>query len=277
MFQWAQRKFCSFFYVSPCFYNETLRCLPKSVFGSVTFSFVEKVVFHWADFILNSRSLITTSHPLLIIISLFSLVQWQCSVSTRVLQPCLPACSQNTKARPDHKQLRPAPISVSNDTPPLVLIRLWSGIVPPSGTSQERNTERRKWKFDYFQSRAGGDKRLVAHHQAEPAAVESVGTDLRGTRRPFRGERPFGTEWRCRKGFHQSGGQAWEGEIKKKGEVEKYIQTRLCWIDFTFEQSYYTHRGRRTAESKCTALSCCWSLNMSCWKPVRRSITFYIP
>lgn len=46
-----------------------------------------------------------------------------------------------------------------------------------------------KWKCDYFQSQAGGDKRLVAHHQAEPAAVVSVGKEVQRNQHPFWGER----------------------------------------------------------------------------------------
>lgn len=50
--------------------------------------------------------------------------------------------------------------------------------------SVRRGNTEQKWKFDYFQSQAGGDKRLVAHHQAEPAVVVSVGSEVQRDQHP---------------------------------------------------------------------------------------------
>ena len=60
---------------------------------------------------------------------------------------------------------------------------LLSGRVAHLESVARGNTEQ-KWKFDYFQSQAGGDKRLVAHHQAEPAVVVSVGSEVQRDQHP---------------------------------------------------------------------------------------------
>lgn len=61
--------------------------------------------------------------------------------------------------------------------------------------SVRRGTQEEKWKFDYFQSQAGGDKRLVAHHQAEPAVVVSVGKEFQRNQHRFWGDGDLLLRW----------------------------------------------------------------------------------
>lgn len=94
--------------------------------------------------------------------------------------------------------------------PLFLIVCLSSGRVPHLESVRERNTEE-KWKFDYFQSQAGGDKRLVAHHQAEPAVVVSVGKEVQRNQHPVRGRQSLlhgiiikRGVWRCPKSFHET-------------------------------------------------------------------------
>lgn len=158
----------------------------------------------------------------------------------------------NTKSRPDHRQLRLAPVSVSNDMPLFLMVCL----LRSRGSHLESvrgRTRREKWKFDYFQSQARGDKRLVAHHQAEPAVVVSVGKDVQKSRHPLWGERALlrgsvimSRVWRYLKGFHQR--RAWDEKWKN---VARKMSNKLfllgfgcveeswCERDWDFDKTYW--------------------------------------
>lgn len=133
---------------------------------------------------------------------------------------------KNTKARPDHKQLRLAPVSVSNDMPLFLIICLSSGRVPHL-ESVRRGTQRRNGNLIIFKAKLEVIKGLWLITKWGPAVVVSVGKELQREPASFWGEPSLlhgivirRGVWRCLRSFHQSEVHA-RDEKSERGKRKK--------------------------------------------------------